>query len=426
MESFYKKIYPFPDDPKTFLFYSTRTTSLILIPKEIYEDLKKGRLSPEDESLLRELGFIVDDQEEERRYMIDLFRLRKVDSVYATFVLNTDCNFSCRYCFEEGVKEGRYMKEDVIDKAIDFIEREIEREPAKELLIGLYGGEPFLSPDIARRVIYKAREIAERHNLKFRIGAITNGSLLTRKMAEEFSGLGLEKVRITIDGPPEIHNYFRPFKNGKGSFDAIIRNIKEILDIIRIEIGGNYSLETYKRFPELLDILIDEGITPDRVDSVRFEPIIKQRRGSSIYGIGCTSINEDWVSETGLFLREEILKKGFRTRKIEHKFCLINNPRGFVINVDGSIYKCPGFIGIERYRIGDVFNGIKEVSPYRPEIWKNERCESCVYLPLCYGGCRYMSYIREGDADQLDCHKPFFEKNLYKFLLQDLRFKNIG
>jgi len=127
----------------------------------------------------------------------------------------------------------------------------------------------------------------------FRASIVTNGSLLNRKMAQELSSLGLQKVRITLDGPPEIHNYFRPFKNGDESFDIILKNIKEGMDFIkRLEIAGNYSSSNYKEFPRLLDILLQEGITPDKVEIKRFEPIIKQPTGISIYKGGCSSINE--------------------------------------------------------------------------------------------------------------------------------------
>ncbi len=426
--SFYIVKYRSKSDPETLTLYSTKTSALILIPEETYTAMQnRTSLSAEDEALLKELGFLVPDQKAEIEHTINMFDKMQIPYVQVIVVLNMDCNFACRYCFEGDSKTGIYMDKEVMRQSMRFIEEQIKKSQTEELLLGLYGGEPLLSPDLAKQVLSSAKEICVKNGLKLRTTMVTNGSLLKRNLVKELTRLGLQKVRVTIDGPPEVHDHFRPFKNRKGSFRVILKNLKECVDIIQmLEIAGNYSRETYKRFPQLLDILLKEGLTPEKVQLVRFEPIINQPKGISLYKGGCSSINEPWVVEATLFLREEIIKRGYKTRKIEPIFCMVNNRRSFIIGTDGSIYKCPGFIGIDQFKIGDVFRGVVKPDVYKPGIWKNERCASCVYLPLCYGGCRYMSYLRHGSVEILDCQKPFFDKNLHKFIEQELRFKNIG
>ncbi len=414
-------------DPETLALYSTKTSSLILIPHETYTDMQDGNLDAEDESLLKELGFLVPDQKEEIEYMINMFENAQIPYVQAIFALNMDCNFACRYCFEGDSKTGIRMDKRVMEQGLRFIEDEIKKHDTKELMIGLYGGEPLLTPDLAKQLLFEANKICAKYGIKLKATMVTNGSLLKRALLKELIQLGLEKIRVTLDGPPEVHNYFRPFKNKKGSFEIILNNLRECIDLIpRLEIGGNYSKETYKKFPYLLDILLKEGLTPEKVEFIRFEPIINQPKGISIFKGGCSSINEPWVAEAALFLREEIMKRGYKTRKIEPIFCMVNNKRAFIIGTDGGIYKCPGFIGMEQFKIGNVFSGIKKTDVYGTGIWKNEKCSSCIYLPLCYGGCRYVAYLRYGTAKALDCQKPFFEKNLLRFIEQEIRFKKIG
>lgn len=421
--SFYIKRYRSDTDPETLILYSTKTSGIILVPAESYEAMKKGALSPEEESTLKELGFLVEDQEKERDEIIGLYENMEISHLQILLVLNLDCNFSCRYCFEEDKKSGLYMSRHVLDRVMEFIKEQL-KDKTKELLLALYGGEPILDMGLVRDALRKAGDVCREMGIDFRASIVTNGSLLNGKMAEELSGLGLEKARVTLDGPPEIHNYFRPFKNGKASFDLILKNLKESIGIIkRFEIGGNYSRENYREFPRLLDILIEHGITPDKVELIRFEPIMKQPTSTCQYTGGCSSINEPWVAKAGLFLREEILKRGYKTRRIEPIFCLVNNRRSFIINIDGGLYKCPGFSGIKQFQIGDVFHGPKEPKAYYPGRWKNERCASCVYLPLCFGGCRYISYIAHGDLSKPDCQKPFFDNNLEPFIKQDIRYK---
>jgi len=421
--SFYTKKFENRFDPETLILYSTKTSALIIIPKETLQKLEERKLPPEDKKLLTELGFLVEDREKEREYMINIFDLLETPYVEAIFVLNRDCNFSCKYCFEANIKKSAYMSQKVLYQSIEFINRELEKG-AKALLIGLYGGEPLLKPKLTKEVLIKAKELCEKFKIELKATLVTNGSLMKKELVRELTQLGLKKVRITLDGPPQIHNYFRPFKNGKESFHVILNNIKECVSVLKeLEIAGNYSRETYKEFPKLLDILLEEGLGPDKVASIRFEPIIKQPSGISIYKGGCSSINEDWVSEAALFLREQIIKRGYKAKRIEPIFCMVNSKRSFIIDTDGSIYKCPGFIGIEKFKVGDVFQGIKDTYMYNLNRWKNKECAACVYLPLCYGGCRYMSYLRFGNLENLDCQKPFFEKNLFKFIEQELRFK---
>ncbi len=127
---------------------------------------------------------------------------------------------------------------------------------------------------------------------------MTNGSLLNRKTVEALKTLGLESVKITLDGPAELHNSSRPYKSGAGTFDIIINHIKEICDLVKVNIGGNFEEGNYRRFPELLDVLIDEGLTPDRVGVVKFDPItavnIRPKLWRSIRAAVPASTNPGW------------------------------------------------------------------------------------------------------------------------------------
>jgi len=81
--------------------------------------------------------------------------------------------------------------------------------------------------------------------------------------------------------------------------------------------------------------------------------------------------------------------------------CMVEMTDSYVANLDGVIYKCPGFIGKKDFEAGDLQTGVKDYrDSYRPGIWKNEDCARCEYLPLCLGGCRYMTFLRHGVIDR--------------------------
>ena len=426
--SYYLKTYPCKERPGHRLLFSTRKASLVLLKEEAWQKIEQGGLSPPDEALLKKLGMVVEDREKEKQAVLGLLDELNARNtgVHVTVVLNLDCNFSCLYCYEGEMKGRLYMSAATAGGLIEFIKKKFTRDKTS-LLLDFYGGEPLLSPGLIDSIAQSLRSFTESRGASFCFTLVTNGSLFKRKVAERLVPLGLESVKITLDGPAENHNRYRPFKSGAGSFDTIIKNIKETWDLAKISIGGNFAKTNYEKFPRLLDCLIKEGLTPEKVSAVKFDPVMKSPKGRLSplgYKGGCMSVNEPWIIKAASLLREEILKRGYNTPKTAPVFCMVENQDAFVVNFDGVIYKCPAFIGREEFAVGDLQCGIKDYArPYQLNIWKNAECAECVYLPLCFGGCRYMTFIRHGAIDQVDCKKAFLDASLETLIKQDLTYR---
>jgi uncharacterized protein len=137
-------------------------------------------------------------------------------------------------------------------------------------------------------------------------------------------------------------------------------------------------------------------------------------------------MSEPWLVEASLFLREEIMRRGYNFPKLQPAPCMVDLDDAFTVDHDGTIYKCVTLIGHPEFACGDIRQGIDQ--RYR-EIhhlghWqKEERCRACEYLPLCFGGCRYMAFQREGSMAGVDCQKEFLDATLEKMLLQDLKYR---
>jgi radical SAM protein with 4Fe4S-binding SPASM domain len=82
----------------------------------------------------------------------------------------------------------------------DYVRLLDELEPARPI-ISLFGGEPFLYPDIVPLI----REI-KRRGLTCTV--ITNGGRL-EALAKELVETGIDSIAVSIDGPPEVHNRIR-------------------------------------------------------------------------------------------------------------------------------------------------------------------------------------------------------------------------
>jgi uncharacterized protein len=266
--------------------------------------------------------------------------------------------------------------------------------------------------------------IAKKKGVEYEFSLVTNGILLTSSVLDSLVPLGLKSLKVTIDGPREIHEAQRPAVGGKGSFDTIVRNVMDAYERVRIEIGGNYSRENYRRFPELLDFLLSKGLDPRKLFAVKFDPVTEPEARHKLpsFGGGCKSISEPWLVEASVYLREEVLRRGFFTPPVGIVACMACIEKEYVVNHDGLLYKCPGFLCHEDYCIGRLDGPeIEDSHAYRPDLWKNDRCLGCAYLPLCFGGCRYMEFVRTGKIGSVDCRYDYYEATLGTLIAQDIK-----
>jgi uncharacterized protein len=421
----YHKIYSYKEKPDHRLLFSTKRASYVLIPESILKSIEDKCLKSSDADTLSSLGFLVPDLNLEKKKLLGFTsESGKYKNFHAIVVLTLDCNLACKYCFEGKMKGKHYMSSETADQLIDFAETFLAK--GKDINIYFYGGEPLLSFNAIKYISKKLKALADEKGLQYTFGLITNGTLLTRDKVEELLSYGLKGARVTIDGIKENHDIYRPLKSGTGSFDIIIRNIMNVCEITDIQIGGNYTQKNYKDFPHLLDHLIERGITPGKVSVVKFDPITKIIGEFALpdFRDGLVSINEPWIIEASIYLREEILKRGFDTLKIIPSPCSIEFKDDIIINYDGTLYKCPAFIGREGFDVGNLRTGIKDYrESHNLDSWKTEECLNCEYLPLCFGGCRLMNLMREGNIKGIDCRKPYLDATLEAFIKQEIKYK---
>ncbi len=406
----------------TLFLNSRKGSSKVILGEKDYESIKNGDFSGIDTEVLYEQGILVESREKEKQEMLGFMDEFNQNEYYkAIVVMNLECNLDCIYCFEDAIKTNQQMTAETADALIDYLEKRLT--PDKRFLeIAFYGGEPLKSMDRIKDISKKIKERFKGTDYSFRF--VTNGTLLTKRIVEELLPLGFKGAKITLDGPRETHDKYRPFKGGGASFDRIIGNIRDVCEICEISISGNYNQENLKSFPLLLDYLMNEGLTPEKIKGVKFSPIME------VPGLkfhqefnGCLSFNEPWLFESGISLREEILKRGYHTAKTGFAVCMIDVTDYDVINFNGDIYKCPSFLGAEEFIIGNIWKGITDYTEtYQLDIWKDPECLDCSYMGLCLGGCRYMSWLREGRMDVLDCWKELFDNTLEAMTLQDVKY----
>jgi uncharacterized protein len=426
--SHYLLALPLVGHPDQLLLYSTRKTSFIQLPAQTFDRIACGQTPAPLIEPLTKLGFLVADPAAERaEVQHSKTRINTLNpGVRVAVILGMACNFACPYCYEGALKGNHAMSDAVASQAMALLQARF-RSGKKQLVLDFYGGEPLLYPDRIKSMAQTLQSFVKRKGGNFRFTLVTNGSLLTRQTISELLPLGLTSVKVTIDGPPETHNLSRPYKSGRESFSIILNNIRECCNLVRITLGGNFTAENYRRFPELLDILEQSNLTPDKLAAVKFDAVMAVNDTVSQTGFngGSTSTAEPWLITATLMLREEVLKRGYNYPKLSLASCMVDLADSFTIDWDGTLYKCVAMIGHPECKAGDIFQGLGDyAATYQLDHWqKSDLCSNCIYLPLCFGGCRYAEYQRSGSMARPDCQREYFDQALPTMLFQDWKYR---
>lgn len=421
--STYLTTYPCCEDADKLLVYATARGTIVRLDQTILSDLRDNRLSEREQETLASLGIIVPDAHAERERLRTLFDEgnRRSRQFTALVTMNLDCNLACSYCYEDHFRGRRYMTAQIADLLVRHLDRYIAK--GMDISLDFYGGEALLSLPLMKDIAARVRQLAQAAGVQSRFNLVSNATLLNFEVARDLKELGFVGVRFTLDGPPEVHDLQRPFISGNGSFAKIFEHLGQVCDILEVQLGGNYTRENFHHFPRLLDMLLEHGITPDRIGTVQFSPVTPKAGevGVSDFTTGCACPNEPWLIEASLYLRHEVLRRGFKASKPKLVACMVEFENDLVVNYDGSLYKCPAFMGWDDMCIGSLADGVVEYgATHNLDVWKNDECLNCPYLPLCFGGCRFLRRLRTGAIDGVDCRREYLDAALEKILLQDL------
>jgi uncharacterized protein len=112
----------------------------------------------------------------------------------------------------------------VTQRAIElFLEK---RVPSLELLkFSWFGGEPLLATDVVLRLSEFAKDLCDRHSIKFQGGMTTNGYVLEKPLAEKLISLNQDFFQVTFDGWGTAHDELRKRADGRETFQKIWDNL---------------------------------------------------------------------------------------------------------------------------------------------------------------------------------------------------------
>ncbi|MBR5547212.1 MAG: thioether cross-link-forming SCIFF peptide maturase [Clostridia bacterium] len=321
------------------------------------------------------------------------------------------CNLNCSYCF---ASQGKYhgdravMSFEVGKQALDFL---IANSGSRHNLeVDFFGGEPLMNFDVVKQLVAYARSVEKQHNKHFRFTLTTNGMLIDDDVID-FANRECANVVLSLDGRKEIHDRFRVDYAGKGSWEQIVPKFQKM---VQARGGKEYYMRgtfTHANPDFLNDIktMLDLGF-----NELSMEPVV------------CAPGDPSELTEADMPIvmkqYEELADLMIERRKAGKPFtfyhymidltggpCIYKRVSGcgsgteyMAVTPWGDLYPCHQFVGEEKFKLGDVWQGVTNHAAQSEfaacNVYAHPECADCWAKLYCSGGCAANAYHATGSV----------------------------
>ena len=319
------------------------------------------------------------------------------------------CNLNCAYCF---ASQGKYngdravMSFETGKRALDFL---VENSGTRRNLeVDFFGGEPLMNFDVVKKLVAYARSIEKEKNKNFRFTLTTNGVLIDDDVIE-FANKEMSNVVLSLDGRKEVHDRYRVDYNGKGSWEKIVPKFQKLVEARG---GKNYYMRgtfTHQN-PDFLNdikVMLDLGF-----NELSLEPVV------------CSDDDPNRLTEEDLpivlaqyeKLAELMMQKDDEGKPFTFYHYMIDLTGGpciykrisgcgsgteyMAVTPWGDLYPCHQFVGDEKFKLGDIYNGVTNTDIQKEfgdcNVYARPDCKDCWAKLYCSGGCAANAYHSTG------------------------------
>lgn len=326
-------------------------------------------------------------------------------------ILTENCNLRCKYCFDDEFSDRSSCSYDYkmsLDKIPEIKNFIIEtRDPERETSLSFFGGEPTMNWDFIVAFIDECKDL----NLKY---VMNSNILLLNTERIDFMIKHQIYPIISIDGIKESHDINRVSTGSTGSWDATMKVFPELVTKFR-GIGLN---------PHTLMV-----VTNNNLHLLEKSYMFLQSLGVTtniLYNFNTTYTEDEYAliqkqlhnvfvkynMQPYIDAQNRILNENYHNQP---NYCHTPD-RAITISPEGKTFFChqlvPKMADIkddmtEYY--GDIKEGFTNLEYYekmtdRVDIEKfkiGKKCEGCVAVKWCKGGCLASSRFECGNYDEL-------------------------
>ena len=314
---------------------------------------------------------------------------------YLQWHISEACNLKCKHCYQEDHKPVQLD----FDTLLSFLNqyRELLSELKIKGHINLTGGEPLCSP-----YLFKLLDEFKKDSDLYSFSILTNGTLLTKELAEKISEYNPEYIQVSLEGGKRTNDFVR----GEGVYKKVGEAIKLLKkNNIFTSISFTATKINYKEFP--LVVKYAEKLGVDNVWSDRFIPLGTDYDKEFIMNVEETQEYLDIMAKE----RVRLIKKHSNTHVSMNRALQFTRTQNYAyhcnagrelltIMENGDLVPCrrmPIVVGnlikdnmLKLYKTNKILKDLqKEVIP--------KDCLTCEDAKQCQGGLRCLTYALTGN-----------------------------
>ena len=290
------------------------------------------------------------------------------DIVYVE--LTRSCNLRCRHCLNSSgdALDNQLNYEEFKDMILKFSEAGIQE-------IRFTGGEPLVFPKV-----FDLIKLCTELGIFTSIG--TNGTLITKNIAQKLKLAGLKKAIVSIDGTEKKHDYIR----GEGNYKKAMDGIDNL-----IELGIDVRINSVIMKENTDDVIEFARQINDKKQSLFIRRFIESGRGTNLKDNMLTKEDYEYVRnelkkelETGKYVNGHYLRNKDEVvdSRIHIPFKIKDGckagERALVITPEGNIHLC-GFLAAQGFPpVGNIRN-VSDWENYWYEIHNKNILEDLEY-----------------------------------------------
>jgi len=355
-----------------------------------------------------------------------------------------ECNLSCKYCYiEDSVERGK-MDIKTLEKTIREVAFSSNDKKANFIW---HGGEPLLMGlDFYREVANICNSLRKK-GYEITNGIQSNGTLVSEELLDFIEKENDFQLGMSLDGPKEINDKTRVYKDGKGAFEDIFRGVRMVNDksyngrVRRNHLGGGVIVVLNKKNINEVDKIYD-FFKNERIN-IKINPLIisgsAKRNIQDLkitpfqYGRAINKLFDLWINDYNSIEIEPftiILGNLMTGRPLGCNYSVSCRNNFVSIGPLGDIYPCGRFDGEKEFWMGNInttglekaLNSEVQKKLFQRTLESLEECSACDYRKICNAGCMHNAYI-EGDIMGKDNYCGAYKKifnHIKSFLHEEL------
>jgi len=321
------------------------------------------------------------------------------------------CNLRCKYCHSWKDGKNQRMTFEVLCKSI---KDSLADENTRQIEFVWHGGETLVMPELFYKKALWLQNFYKRPNQRISNSLQTNATLLNVGWINFFKQYNFN-IGVSIDGPPELNDRQRIYKNGNPTSKVILEKLK-LLDNHDFKTGlllvvDDNTLQYGEK--NLLDFLVDIKATsvallnviPDSHEHGQFLSFDR-------YVNFLIRLFDIWYVDYRNKMEIRELSALMKTMEIgSPAICTLAGAclgDYLTIEPEGNISACDKYIGNQEYFFGNILDrNLSEVvtgsgayKTKKKEIEKEtiELYSACEHYSVCNGGCPHDNLLRNSNG----------------------------